>query len=231
MAYVVQLKVFTAPTLLLSEIVINVSWMSTALQLFIVTQARPCRHLYLYLTVTFFEISRLILCTPILTTTNLLPLKITLGSGKGNTINSTSAWEELKIGGSGGASVLLTAGWTYLFIFPFLCRAVHMFSELFTCHLCDWQWGAKPVSRVACLLSRNSSQHVFTLEDYTLRQTNTQKHTVGNCLNLIDTHSSKNFFVKTTTQTHVLNASNKHTLVHAYKQTKQTVMLHSRDRI
>lgn len=73
-----------------------------------------------------------------------------------------------------------------------------MFSELFACHLCDWQRGAKPVSRVACLLSRNSSQHdVFTLVDYTLRQTNTQKHTVGNCnfeLNLIDTHSLKDFF-------------------------------------
>lgn len=77
MAYVVQVKDFTktsAPTLV-SEIVINVSWMSTALELFIVTQAGPCHHLYLYLTVTFFEISRLILCTPILTTTKSLTTK------------------------------------------------------------------------------------------------------------------------------------------------------------
>lgn len=102
--------------------------------------------------VTFFEISRLILCTLSLTTKTDLH---TWKSSKGNKINSTSAWDLESIR-SGGASVLLTAGWTYLFIFPFLCHVAHVFLELFACHLCDWQWGAKPVSRVACLLSRYS---------------------------------------------------------------------------
>lgn len=156
-AYAVQVKVFTktsAPTLLLSENVIHVSRMSTALDynLFIVTPAGPCHHLYLYPSVTFFEISRLILCTSSLTTKTDLH---TWKSGKGNKINSTSVWDLESIR-SRGASVLLTAGWTSLFIFPFLCHVVHVSLVLFACHLHDWQWGAKPVSRVACLLSRNS---------------------------------------------------------------------------
>ncbi len=106
----------------------------------------------IFIPVTFFEISRLILCTSSLTTKTHLH---TWKSGKGNTINSTSAWDLESIM-SRGASVLLTAGWTDLFIFPFLCHVVHVSLELFACHLRDWQWGAKPVSRVACLLFRNS---------------------------------------------------------------------------
>lgn len=124
----------------------------SGLYLFIVTPAGPCHHLYLYSSATFFEISRLILCTSSLTTKTDLH---TWKSGKGNKINSTSAWDLESIK-SRGASVLLTAGWTYLFIFPFLCHVVHVSLELFACHLCDWQSRAKPVSRVACLLSRNS---------------------------------------------------------------------------
>lgn len=67
----------------------------------------------------------------------------------------------------------------------------------------------------------------------TLRQTYTHKHIVGNCnseLNAIDINYSKYFFVETTTQTHILHAAVKHTLVHAWTQTKQTGMLHGGNR-
>lgn len=160
-----------------SEIVINVSWMSTALELFIVTPAKPCHHLYLYL-VTFFEISRLILCTH-----QSVPLKISslkdhskIKESKGNTINSkcmkgAQKWWVRR--GQCSANSWLNISVYFSISLP----CAHMFSELFACHRCDWQWGAKPVSRVACLLSRNSSQHdAFTLVDYTHWERQTHKY-------------------------------------------------------